>query len=134
MIPRHSVIVADDNEEVRNGFRSMLASEYEVLAVVENGAELVEAAQRLVPDLVVIDVSMPVLNGMEALKRLNRDGFPGKAVMMSMSADRAYVRRAFQLGALGFVWKGAGGGDLPLSLRTVMSGQRYVSPGIDREA
>jgi DNA-binding NarL/FixJ family response regulator len=127
---RHTVILAEDNEDVRRKLEHLLASDYDVLAAVENGAQLVDAAAALKPDLLVIDVSMPVLNGLDALQQLRLVSSDAKAIMISVNSDPAYVRRAFQVGAAGYVLKVNGAQDLPVALKAALDGETFVSPGI----
>lgn len=125
-----TVVIADDHADVRNSLVEILQDCYEVLAAVENGQQLVEAVCRLQPELAVIDVSMPVLNGFEALQRIKAARMGLKAVMISSISNAAYVRRAFELGARGYVLKAAGTEDLPRALGAALEERTFVSQGI----
>jgi len=127
---RCSLIVADDSEEIRRSLADILSADYDVVGVVENGQELVDVATDLKPDLLVIDVAMPLLNGLDALAQLARSGSAAKAVIVSAIGDPAYVRRAFQLGAVGYVLKATAAEDLPAALEAALAGRTFTSRGI----
>jgi DNA-binding NarL/FixJ family response regulator len=131
---RHTVILAEDNEDVRQKLEQILAGDYDVLAAVENGAQLVDVATTLKPDLLVIDISMPILNGLDALQQLRLRAIDAKAVIISVNADPAYVRRAFQIGATGYVLKVTGAQDLPIALRSALEGKTFVSASIKQKS
>jgi len=128
---RNRVILADDNIDIRRRLVQILAAEYDVVAALENGEQLVAVAKILKPDLLVVDVSMPLLNGLDALQRLRLEGIHAKTVVVSANGSPAYVRRAFEMGATGYVLKGTGAKDLPVALKTVLHGGHFVSPAID---
>jgi DNA-binding NarL/FixJ family response regulator len=130
MLARIRVIVADDDAGMRQRLSEILTADYDIVAEVENGQQLIDAVKALHPDLVVIDVTMPVLNGLEALRQIKEQGIETKAVFFTGNASPAYVRRAFQNGARGFVSKGSGIEDLPNALKAVLAGETFVSPGI----
>lgn len=127
---RYSVIVADDSDQLRRELAEILAEAYDVVALVRDGEQLLDAVAEFEPDLLVIDVAMPVLGGLEALRRLVARGTRARAVMVSTSGDAAYVRRALQLGACGYVLKGSGVEDLPTALAAALQGTSFVSPAI----
>ncbi len=130
VMDRYRVIVADDSDQLRRELAEILAKAYDVVALVEDGAQLLAAVAEFEPDLVVIDVSMPVLSGLDALQRLVTRGARARAVMVSTSGNAAYVRRALQLGAWGYVLKGSGVEDLPAALAAALQGTTFISPAI----
>jgi len=98
---RPSVLLADDHRMVADALKSLLEEEFELLAVVEDGRQLVETARRLRPDVIVADITMPHLNGIEALAQLKRDNPEVRVVFLTMHKDAAYARRALETGARG---------------------------------
>lgn len=128
---RRSILIADDNPRFREDLAALLARDYEVLATADNGKQLVELALKLRPDLLVVDVSMPVMSGLEAVDHLPLPGVQSKVVMVSSQSDPAYVRRAFRVGASGYVLKGSSFEDLPRALVAVSNGEQFVSEGIE---
>ncbi len=127
---RNTVVLAEDNDELRQSISELLADHYEVLAAIGDGKQLVQQATALNPDLLVIDISMPGLSGLEALLQIKDQGVTAKAIILSMSAETAYVRRAFQIGATGFVLKEEAAEDLPRAAAAVLAGGTFVSKRI----
>lgn len=128
MTARPQVLLADDHRLFADGLRSLLADEFDLVETVEDGLALVEAARRLRPDLIVADIGMPHLNGLEALARL-RAGWPEvRLVFVTMHDDVAYARRALEAGALGYVLKRSAAGELLQALHAALAGQRFVTP------
>lgn len=128
--PRPRILLADDHRMVAEGLKSLLSREFELLEVVEDGRALVEAATRLQPDVVVADISMPHLNGIDALVRLRRE-IPGiRVVFLTMHAEVAYARRAMEAGALGYVLKHSAPAELVSAIRAALEGQTYVTPAV----
>ena len=124
------MLLADDHRIVVDGLRSLLAANFELAGVVEDGRALVEAAQRLRPDVIVADVSMPVLNGIEALETLRKDGVSIPVVFLTMHRDVAYARRALETGAAGYILKHSAATELLQGLRAALDGGTFVSPAL----
>lgn len=129
-IARPRILLADDHRIVAEGLRSLLNAEFELLEVVEDGRALVEAAARLHPDVVVADITMPHLNGIEALARLKRQNPRIKIVILTMHAEVAYARRALEEGAMGYVLKHAAPAELVAAIRAALNGQTYLTPAL----
>jgi len=128
---RYRVIVADDDEGIRQQLVQLLSEKYDLVGLAASGRELVAAALRLQPDLVIVDVSMPGMNGFEAVKQMKADGVTAKVIFFTTNGNPVYARKAFSLGASGYVLKAAGIEDLPEALRAVLAGGvTYTSPGI----
>ena len=127
-LPR--VLLADDHRIVAEGLTSMLAAEYDVVGVVEDGRQMLEAAARLQPDLIVADISMPHLNGIDALVQLKRENPDVKVVFLTMHQKPAYARRAMDAGACGFVLKHSAAAELLTALRAVLQGKTYLTPSL----
>jgi DNA-binding NarL/FixJ family response regulator len=135
-LPR--LLLADDHRIVVEGLRSILSPEFDLVGIVEDGRQLVEAARRLEPDIIIADVSMPHLNGLDAVQQLKREGSRAKVVFLTMHKDTTYAARAMEIGAMGFVLKHCASSELLEAIRTVLSGQAYLTPevaeGLDRLA
>jgi DNA-binding NarL/FixJ family response regulator len=124
------VVVADDHAVVRHGVRSILAAEpdFEVVADVADGAEAVATALRLAPDLVVLDVSMPRLTGLQAAAELARRAPGVRLLMLSMHDDEQYLFEALRAGASGYVLKSAVDRDLVEACRATLRGESFLYP------
>ncbi len=124
---KSSVLLADDHKIVLDGLSSLLSEEFDLLGTATNGLELVDKALALKPDLIVADISMPMLNGIDALQRI-RETQPGiRFVFLTMHPDPSYVSRAFAAGASGYVLKHAAAEELIMALHHAQRGSRYVS-------
>jgi DNA-binding NarL/FixJ family response regulator len=129
-LARIRVLLADDHLEFLAIASRLLESEYEVVKTVNDGQAVVDEASTLAPDLVVLDITMPVLNGIAAARRLRAAGFTGKIVFLTVHADPDYVRATVASGARGFVVKSRLASDLLPALREVLAGGSYVSPNL----
>ena len=125
---RARVLLADDHRMVAEGLKSLLSPEFELVGMVEDGRALIEAAKQLHPDIVVADISMPHLNGLDALGHLKKDNPGLKVVFLTMHHEVAYARRALESGAAGFVLKHSAAAELVAALRAALNGETYVSP------
>ncbi|HWB99033.1 MAG TPA: response regulator transcription factor [Bryobacteraceae bacterium] len=127
---RPRLLLADDHAMVAEGLRKLLETDFDLVGMVENGRDLLEAAERLRPDLILLDISMPLVNGIEAARQLRRT-LPGtKLIFLSMHGEPGYVSEALRLGAAGYVLKRAGAGELLQAIRHVLAGGRYLSPQV----
>jgi DNA-binding NarL/FixJ family response regulator len=126
-------LIADDHPIVVDGLRRLLESRCEVVGTVGDGRALVEAARALVPDVIVVDVGLPLLNGVEAA-RLLRDVAPrARVVFLSMYGDGATVVEAFRAGAAGYLVKSGAPTELLTAIDEVLAGRCYVTPHVARE-
>ena len=126
------ILLADDHAVVRQGFKMILGaqSDMEIVAEAGNGREAVESAEKLRPDVVVMDVAMPELNGIEATRRII-DAWPHTRVLaLSMHKDTVYVREILRAGARGYLLKDSPAGELVAAVRAVASGEGYLSPAV----
>ncbi len=130
---RARVLVADDHRILADGLRSVLEPEFELVDIVEDGRALVSRAKELCPDVIVADISMPLLNGIEAARQLKKADLPAKVVFLTMHQDVTYAARAFELGAAGFVLKHSASSELVTAIREALSGRTYVTPLIAGE-
>lgn len=127
---RPRILLADDHRLVAEGLRSLLLPKFEIIGVVEDGRDLIEAARKLLPDVIVADISMPNLNGLEALRQLRRDNPQVKVVMLTMHEKPEYARRALDEGASGFVLKYSAPEELVTAIHMALEGKTYITPGI----
>jgi DNA-binding NarL/FixJ family response regulator len=127
---RPRLLLADDHRIVVEGLRSILALEYELVGIVEDGRELVDAAKRLGPDVIVADIAMPQLNGLDAVAQLREDGCQAKVVFLTMHKDATYAAKALEMGASGYVLKHSASTELLMAIRAALSGGTYVTSEI----
>lgn len=127
------VLLADDHRMVAEGLKGLLTEEFELVGIVEDGLSLVAAARELRPDLIVADISMPQLNGIDALASLKQHNPEVRVVFLTMHRELAYARRALEAGAAGFVLKHSAPAELVLAVRAALRGQTYVAPDLAAE-
>ena len=125
---RPRVILADDHAILREGLALLLASDVELVATVSNGNELLSAARRLLPDLIVADVTMPGLGGLDALRTLRSAGLDTRFVILTVHADASIAAEAIRAGASAYVVKEAAGEELLQAIRQALAGRTYLSP------
>jgi DNA-binding NarL/FixJ family response regulator len=132
-VTRPRILLADDHRMVAEGLKALLAADFDLVGVVEDGRALIEAVQTLHPDVVVTDLTMPNLNGVDAIARL-RAKHPGlRIVVLTMHRDLAYARRALALGALGYVLKHDAPEELVRAIRAALAGKLFVTPELASE-
>ncbi len=131
--PRYRVIIADDDANIRQELIQLLSVNYDLAAAVENGRKLLDMARRHQPHLVVVDISMPEMNGFEAVRRMKAEGIESKVIFLTINDSPLYVREAFSLGATGYVLKALGAEELPDAVQVVLEGGTFVSPSIGIE-
>jgi DNA-binding NarL/FixJ family response regulator len=122
------VLLADDHAILLEGLSSLLRADFELAGTVIDGAQVIEAAERLRPDVVITDISMPGMNGLEVLRRLKAKAVPVKVIVLTMHADAQLAADALRAGASGFIAKHAAGQELIAAIRTVVRGERYITP------
>jgi DNA-binding NarL/FixJ family response regulator len=127
---RQRVLMADDHYMVAEGLRSLLAPHFDVVGIVSDGRELVAAAQSLAPDVIVLDISMPRLNGIEAARQIHAANPRVKLIFLTMHSDATYAVRALEAGASGFVLKHSATSELITAIRAALDGGTYVTPQI----
>jgi DNA-binding NarL/FixJ family response regulator len=125
---RLRVLVADDHRAMRDSLVQLLSRDFDVVGAVGDGLSVVTAAERLAPDLLVLDIAMPGLTGIAAAARLKEIGSTAKVVFVTMRHEREFVRESLALGDVGFVVKDHLVTDLLPAVRTVLAGQSFVSP------
>ena len=129
---RNRILLADDHAVVRQGFKMILSAQpdMEIVGEAGNGREAVELAESLKPDIVVMDVAMPELNGIEATRRLTASTPHTRVVALSMHKDNVYVREILRAGARGYLLKDSVAADVVAAIRAVARGESYLSPAV----
>jgi DNA-binding NarL/FixJ family response regulator len=124
------VILADDHQNMLRMVEAILEPIFEVVGKVADGKSLLEAAGKLNPDLIITDISMPILNGIEAVKNLKESGCPAKIVFLTVHADIEFVKVCFEAGASGYVLKSQMATDLLFAIRAVLAESSFTSPNL----
>lgn len=130
---RPSVLLADDHKIVAEGLRRILEQEFDLVDAVADGRAMIEAATRLRPDVIVADIAMPELNGLEAARRLKKSKVASKIIFLTMHADTEFALEALEVGATGYVLKHAAAEELTRAIREVLKGGLYLSQPIANE-
>ncbi|HRI38592.1 MAG TPA: response regulator transcription factor [Nitrospira sp.] len=130
------LMIVEDHALVRAGMRALLQkiNGIEVVADVGDGWEAVKAVQTYTPDLVLMDIAMPGLNGLDATSRIMKESSNTRVILLSMYANEEYLRQALQVGASGYLLKGADLAELELAIRTVGRGETYLTPAVAKYA
>ncbi|MDH4088735.1 MAG: response regulator transcription factor [Nitrospira sp.] len=130
------LLLVEDHALVRAGMRALLQKieGIEVIADVGDGWEAIKSVQTDPPDLVLMDIAMPGLNGLDATARIVKESPTTRVILLSMYANEEYLRQALQVGASGYLLKGAELAELELALKTVARGERYLTPGVVKYA
>jgi DNA-binding NarL/FixJ family response regulator len=133
---RSTIVLADDHALVRQGLRAVLESEpdFAVVGEVGDGLAVADAVERLTPDVLIVDVVMPGLSGLEVTRQVMQRSPGTRVVVLSMYANEAYVLEALRNGALGYVLKDASASDLVRAVREAVAGRRYLSPPLSEQA
>ena len=127
------VLMADDHSLILAGLRKLVEAECEVVGTVEDGRALVAAARKLRPDLILLDISMPLLNGLEAARQLQTLAPECKIIFLTMHASPTYATEAFQAGAYGYLLKRSAASELSLAIKSVLQGQHYLTPSLTKD-
>ncbi len=130
---RTRILIADDHKMFAQGLQGLLEEEFELLGIVPDGQALVDAAKIMQPDVIVVDISMPLLNGLDAVRRLKDEGSTAKVIFLTMHADDRLLAEAFRCGGAAYVLKQSAGEDLIHAIKQVLAGQKYVTPLIASE-
>jgi DNA-binding NarL/FixJ family response regulator len=127
------LVLADDHEDVLREIGALLQSEFEVLCSVTDGLALIDAARQWKPDVVISDLKMPGINGIEAWRRISREGHCRAAIIVTMYDEAQFVQDALRAGILGYVLKVDAGEELVSAVHSVLSGSRYLSREVLRK-
>jgi DNA-binding NarL/FixJ family response regulator len=130
MMEKPCVLMADDHSILLAGVHKLLEDRYNVVGTVEDGRALLEAAERLKPDLILLDISMPLLNGFEAARQLKRSLPEIKLLFLTMHASPQYATEAFKAGGSGYLLKQSAVAELPQAIEAVLAGKYYLTPSI----
>jgi DNA-binding NarL/FixJ family response regulator len=128
------VILVDDHSLVRAGIRSLIQniSGVEVIAEANNGRDAIRLIDELIPDLVLLDIAMPELNGLEVISRISKDNLVTRVIILSMHTNEEYVVQALKAGAAGYLLKDSAPNELEIAVNSVMKGETYLSPAISK--
>jgi DNA-binding NarL/FixJ family response regulator len=127
------VLLADDHTIVAQGLASLLREDFDLVGTVGDGQALIEAAQRLRPDVIVADMAMPVMDGLEALRRLKAARPDTKVIFLTMHVDAQLATAALRAGASGYVLKHSAGEELVTAIQEVLQGRTYLTPLIAQD-
>ena len=130
---RPRVLLADDHTLFRLGLKKLLEPDVEVVGAVEDGRALLAAVPKLKPDLVLVDISMPLLNGLDAMRQLKKSFPELRAIFLSVHANAAYAAEALRLGASGYLLKVCEASELLFAIGEVMRGRTYLTPLVTKE-
>src|SRR5947207_7670847 len=125
---RTRILLADDHRMLLDALVTLLSKEFEVVGIARDGGALVDMAERLQPDIIVVDVSMPEVNGIDAVRMLQKEGNRAKILFLSMYADLPLVEEAFRTGASGYMLKAGGVDELVKAIQCISRGGTYVTP------
>jgi DNA-binding NarL/FixJ family response regulator len=128
------VLLADDHKIVMEGLRGLLEQQFELVGFATNGRELIEQASALRPDVIVADISMPLLNGIEAVRKLLEDDKHVKVVFLTMHPDQTYASRALEAGASAYVLKHSASDELVAAIHEVLRGGKFLSESLKNPA
>lgn len=132
-MPRATLLLADDHALVAEGLATLLKGHFDLVGTVGDGSQLIEAAQKLRPDVIVADMAMPVLSGLEALRRLKAEGIDAKVIFLTMHADAQLATEALRAGASGYVLKHSAGEELVRAIQEVVQGRVYLTPLLTKD-
>jgi len=125
---RPRVLLADDHKIVTEGLKGLLEPEFELVGTVEDGRALLAAAEKLRPDVIVADISMPLLNGIDSVRQIKKAHGEIKVVFLTMHPDVTYAVSAFEAGASGYVLKHSAPTELVTAIRSALNGKTFVTP------
>ena len=124
---RPRILLADDHRMIAEGLRNLIEPEFELVGIVEDGHALLAAADKLRPDVIVTDITMPQMNGIEALRQIRKTDLDIKFIFLTMHPDVKYAVNAFEAGALGYVLKHSAPSELSAAIRSALKGKIYVT-------
>lgn len=124
------ILLADDSPYMLQAARLILEPEFQIVGTVDDGEAVLEAMQSLKPDVLILDISMGLMNGLEAARLLTRIGSKAKIVFLTVHKDQEFVEEAFSAGAMGYVIKPRLGTDLLIAVREALRGHTFVSPDL----
>lgn len=131
---KHRIVIAEDHTILREGLRALLSSSpsYEIVGEAENGLDAIRSVEKLMPDLVLLDLTMPRMNGMEVIQEITKQSPDTKILVLTVHRTEEYVFASLQAGADGYVLKDASYGELMMAIENVLKGKSYLSPAISK--
>jgi DNA-binding NarL/FixJ family response regulator len=134
-VEKQRIVIAEDHTILREGLRALLCSNphFDVVGEAEDGLETIRCVGKLKPDIVLLDLSMPRMNGMEAIREITKLSPKTKVLVLTVHKTEEYILEAFESGAAGYCLKDATGDELTVAIRSVLSGKPYLSPGISQK-
>ena len=135
MTPKYRIVIAEDHTILREGLRSLLSShpEFEIVGEAEDGREAIRCVEKFKPDLVLTDLSMPRMNGLDAIKEIKRRNPKTKVLVLTVHKAEEYILSTFKAGADGYLLKDSTHAELVLAVRKVLSGKHYISPEVSEK-
>jgi len=135
MTPKYRIVIAEDHTILREGLRSLLSShpEFETVGEAEDGREAIRCVEKFKPDLVLTDLSMPRMNGLDAIKEIKRRNPKTKVLVLTVHKAEEYILSTFKAGADGYLLKDSTHAELVLAVRKVLSGKHYISPEVSEK-
>ena len=130
---KRRILLADDHKFITESLKSILEPTYEIVGIVEDGQMLVKEAARLLPDVLIVDISMPKLNGLEAVRQIKKEGIESKIIFLTMHPDIVYASNALEAGALGYVLKHSAHSELQKAVENVLLGKIFITEKIAEE-
>jgi DNA-binding NarL/FixJ family response regulator len=124
------ILLADDHQIVTEGLRRLLEPTYELVAIAKNGHEMIAAAKELQPDVIIVDISMPLLNGIDAVSEIRSAGIQTKIIYLTMHPEANYARRALATGASAYVLKHSASSELLFAIQQALAGRHFISPAV----
>jgi DNA-binding NarL/FixJ family response regulator len=128
-----TVLIADDHKVVADGLVRLLDEQFDIVDTIHDGHRVLEAVSRLRPDVILLDISMPGLSGLEAMRQFSKHGIESKTIVLTMHADANLAVESLRAGARGFVLKESSGEELLTALTTVLTGGTYLASGLTKE-
>ena len=130
---KRRILLADDHKFITDSLKGILEPTYEVVGIVADGQMLIKEAARLLPDVIIVDISMPKLNGLDAIRQIKKEGIDFKAIFLTMHPDVIYASNALKAGALGYVLKHSAHSELLEAVKKVLLGEIFVTEKIADE-
>ena len=127
------LLLGDDHALILDGIRAALQAQYEIVGLARDGRALVQAAEKLKPEIVILDISMPLLNGFEAARQIKKTLPATKLIFLSQHLDPAYLKHAIKVGASGYVLKSGATEELQRAIQTVLRGKTYITPAFGED-
>lgn len=127
------ILLADDHKMITESLKNILEPTYEVVGIVEDGHMLVRKAAQLLPDVIIVDISMPKLNGLEAVRQIKKEGIGSRVIFLTMHPDVTYATNALDAGALGYVLKHSAHAELLLAVEKVLLGKKFITERIVKD-